>query len=734
MKKVCVITGSRAEYGIMKPLMRKLNKEVDLDVVVTAMHLEGKYGSTYKVIEKDGFNIVKKIPLNLVDTKKKTIAKSLAILNEGLVDLFEENTYDLIIILGDRYEMLPVANTALIYQIPICHIHGGEKTLGNYDEMIRHSISKMSHLHLVSAEEFRNRLLQLGEEENRVFNIGAMGVENVLNQEFLTKKDLEEKLDVKLDEYYVVLFHPVTLEKGQDKKQIEELLSALSEEGKQYIFIASNSDTGSDDIMNKIEKFVEKNPTSKIFTSLTTQIYHSLVKHSLALVGNSSSGLIEVPSLKVPTLNIGNRQLGRLRGASVVDVEPNKESIVEGFAKTREIKDFTNPYEKENSSSEGVRHILEFLKEENVLVKDFNDGNISGKGANNHLKEIEISDLLGRKEIVLNQSQLSTFFEDKTVLVTGAGGSIGSEICRQIIKFKPKSLILLGHGENSIYLIHRELLNTHGDSVKILPVIADIQDRDLMFDIMKKYQIDIVYHAAAHKHVPLMEYNPREAVKNNILGTKNVADAAKAAKIEKFVMVSTDKAVNPTNVMGATKRVAEMIVTALNDSEETQFVAVRFGNVLGSRGSVVPVFKEQIENGGPLTVTDFRMTRYFMTIPEASRLVIQAGHLAKGGEVFVLDMGEPVKIVDLAKKIIRLSGCTVPEIGIKESGIRPGEKLYEELLSSEERVSEQIHEKIFVGKVISKPLNEVTDFIEKLAELNNQELRDQLIDFAKQEE
>ncbi|MGT2910899.1 polysaccharide biosynthesis protein [Streptococcus cameli] len=358
---------------------------------------------------------------------------------------------------------------------------------------------------------------------------------------------------------------------------------------------------------------------------------------------------------------------------------------------------------------------------------------VVGKVSTSHLKEVDIADLLGRKEIVLDQSQLSEFFSDKTVLVTGAGGSIGSEICRQISKLKPKKLLLLGHGENSIYLIHRELTSKYVGQFAITPLIADIQDRELMFDIMENYQPDVVYHAAAHKHVPLMEYNPKEAVKNNIYGTKNVAEAAKAANVAKFVMVSTDKAVNPPNVMGATKRVAEMIVTGLNGTDETQFVAVRFGNVLGSRGSVVPVFKDQIAKGGPLTVTDFRMTRYFMTIPEASRLVIQAGYLAKGGEVFVLDMGEPVKIVDLAKKVIKLSGHTVEEIGIVESGIRPGEKLYEELLSSSERVSEQIQEKIFVGKVTPKPLEEVEEFISNILEDDAVLMKEKLIEFAKQE-
>nr|APZ79003.1 Polysaccharide biosynthesis protein [Streptococcus suis] len=362
-------------------------------------------------------------------------------------------------------------------------------------------------------------------------------------------------------------------------------------------------------------------------------------------------------------------------------------------------------------------------------IEDIMAGNMSVSA----FQEIDVADLLGRPEVVLDQDELNQFFKGKTILVTGAGGSIGSELCRQIAKFMPKRLMLLGHGENSIYLIHRELLEKYQGKIELVPLIADIQDRELIFSIMAEYQPDVVYHAAAHKHVPLMEYNPHEAVKNNIFGTKNVAEAAKTAKVAKFVMVSTDKAVNPPNVMGATKRVAEMIVTGLNEPGQTQFAAVRFGNVLGSRGSVVPLFKEQIRKGGPVTVTDFRMTRYFMTIPEASRLVIQAGHLAKGGEIFVLDMGEPVQILELARKVILLSGHTEEEIGIVESGIRPGEKLYEELLSTEERVSEQIYEKIFVGRVTNKQSDIVNSFINGLLQKDRNELKDVLIEFAKQE-
>ena len=383
---------------------------------------------------------------------------------------------------------------------------------------------------------------------------------------------------------------------------------------------------------------------------------------------------------------------------------------------------------------EEYERILTLCKATNATVKAMPkyEEVVTGKVRVSKLREIDISDLLGRKEVVLDQTSLKSNIEGKTVLVTGAGGSIGSELCRQIARFNPDRLLLLGHGENSIYLIHKELYNQYGSKFEIIPVIADIQDRERIFQIMENYRPDRVYHAAAHKHVPLMEYNPKEAVKNNIYGTRNVAEAAKATGVTKFVMISTDKAVNPPNVMGATKRIAEMVVTSLNEEGKTMFAAVRFGNVLGSRGSVVPLFKEQIAKGGPVTVTDFRMTRYFMTIPEASRLVIQAGALMHGGEVFVLDMGEPVKILDLAKKMISLSGHSEADINIVETGIRPGEKLYEELLSTQERVDEQVYEKIFVGNVHAPAKKEDDDFIDTLLELNETELKQRLIDFAQQ--
>ncbi|MCQ6274666.1 polysaccharide biosynthesis protein [Bacillus sp. V3B] len=355
---------------------------------------------------------------------------------------------------------------------------------------------------------------------------------------------------------------------------------------------------------------------------------------------------------------------------------------------------------------------------------------VTGKVSVSQIRDVEVKDLLGREPIELDISSISNKLTGKTVLVTGAGGSIGSEICRQIARFSPEKLLLLGHGENSIYSIDMELRKTYMEEFEIIPLIADVQDRGRIFDIMSKYKPDVVYHAAAHKHVPLMEYNPAEAVKNNIFGTRNVAEAADAFGVKNFVLVSTDKAVNPPNVMGATKRFAEMVIQNLAKESKTKFVAVRFGNVLGSRGSVIPLFKKQIQAGGPVTVTDPEMTRYFMTIPEASRLVIQAGALARGGEVFVLDMGEPVKIVDLAKNLITLSGYTIEEIGIKFSGIRPGEKLFEELLNDNEVQNKQVFPKIFIGKAVPMGKQELYEVIETLPDKDPVELKETLVEIA----
>ena len=347
------------------------------------------------------------------------------------------------------------------------------------------------------------------------------------------------------------------------------------------------------------------------------------------------------------------------------------------------------------------------------------------------LRNVEIEDLLGRDPVELDQTLIEKQLRGKRILVTGAGGSIGSEICRQVSSFRPKELIILGHGENSIYQLNMELLGKYAEHFRITPVIADVQDRKRIFEVMEKYRPDVVYHAAAHKHVPLMEINPREAVKNNILGTRNVAEAANHAKVKTFVMISTDKAVNPPNIMGATKRLCEMIVQDMaTKSDSTKYVAVRFGNVLGSRGSVIPLFKKQIAKGGPITVTHPDIVRYFMTIPEAAQLVIQAGSLARGGEIFVLDMGKPVRIVDLAKNLIRLSGYSEDDIEIKFTGLRPGEKMYEELLNDGEINPKQIFPKIHIGIADNSKIDRVYDFIEKFEDYSEQELHDELIDIA----
>ncbi len=356
---------------------------------------------------------------------------------------------------------------------------------------------------------------------------------------------------------------------------------------------------------------------------------------------------------------------------------------------------------------------------------------VTGKVSVNQFRDVQVEDLLGRDPIELDIDSISEYITDRVVLVTGAGGSIGSEICRQLSKFYPRKLILLGHGENSIYSIEMELREKYPNrEIEIITEIADIQDEKKMMSVMSCYQPDVVYHAAAHKHVPLMERNPEEAVKNNILGTVNVAKAASWHGVKTFVMISTDKAVNPTSVMGASKRLAEMMIQHLDRKSETRFVAVRFGNVLGSRGSVIPLFKNQIQKGGPVTVTHPDMVRYFMTIPEASKLVIQAGALAKGGEIFVLDMGEPVKIVDLASNLIKLSGNSIDEIGIEFTGIRPGEKLFEELLKHDEVHEQQVYPKIYIGKASTLYIKEIEEILNTFNIYEKAKLKQKLLELA----
>lgn len=325
---------------------------------------------------------------------------------------------------------------------------------------------------------------------------------------------------------------------------------------------------------------------------------------------------------------------------------------------------------------------------------------INGDVSVSKLKEVEIEDLLGRDPIQINTEEILNSVHNKVILVTGGGGSIGSELCRQIAAHHPKQLIILDIYENSVYEIQQELLRKYPELNQVV-LIASVRNTARIEKIFETYRPDIVYHAAAHKHVPLMETSPNEAIKNNVFGTYKTAQAAAKYGVKKFVLISTDKAVNPTNIMGASKRICEMVIQMMNHTTDTNFVAVRFGNVLGSNGSVIPLFKQQIAAGGPVTVTDPNIIRYFMTIPEAVSLVLQAGAYARGGEIFVLNMGEPVKILDLATNLIKLSGYKPGEdIEIKFTGLRPGEKMYEELLMNEEGLKETANKMIFIGKPI----------------------------------
>ena len=371
-----------------------------------------------------------------------------------------------------------------------------------------------------------------------------------------------------------------------------------------------------------------------------------------------------------------------------------------------------------SASNEVKRDILNICKETDCTLKilpgvyQMVDGEINV----NSIRNVDVLDLLGRDPIEVDIESIMGYVKDKVIMVTGGGGSIGSELCRQLVSHKPKQLIIFDIYENNAYDIQQELKINYPDA-NVVTLIGSIRNVSRLESVFAQYKPDIVYHAAAHKHVPLMEVSPDEAVKNNVVGTWNVARMADKYGVKKFVMISTDKAVNPTNVMGATKRICEMIVQTYNEISKTDFVAVRFGNVLGSNGSVIPLFKREIEAGGPVTVTDPNIIRYFMTIPEAVSLVLQAGAYAKGGEIFILDMGEPVKIDDLAKNLIRLSGYTLGvNMEIKYTGLRPGEKLYEELLMKEEGLQETDNKLIHIGKPIEFDKENFFDNLEKLKE------------------
>ncbi|MGL6105732.1 polysaccharide biosynthesis protein [Romboutsia sp.] len=401
--------------------------------------------------------------------------------------------------------------------------------------------------------------------------------------------------------------------------------------------------------------------------------------------------------------------LGNINDIEKIVKEYQVDEIIIAIAKISKIrkKEIINQCQKTKCKIKIIPGIYEFI-----------DGRVDIK----QIREVKIEDLLGREQIQTNLNEISDYITDEIVLVTGGGGSIGSELCRQISEFSPKQLIILDIYENNAYFIQQELIRKYGERLNIKIIIGNIRDENRTDEIFNKYRPKVVFHAAAHKHVPLMEESPGEAIKNNIFGTLNIAKLADKYKVRRMVLISTDKAVNPTNIMGATKRVAEMIVQSMNNVSETEYVAVRFGNVLGSNGSVIPLFKKQIEEGGPVTVTHPDIIRYFMTIPEAVGLVIEAGAIAKGGEIFVLDMGEPVKIIDLAKNLIKLSGLDLgSDIKIEYVGLRPGEKLYEELLMSEEGLIKTRNNKVFVAKPISINDEELNESLAELQKIINNE-------------
>lgn len=428
----------------------------------------------------------------------------------------------------------------------------------------------------------------------------------------------------------------------------------------------------------------------------------AVFKRRALIVGGGDAGALIIKELQKHQAALGIQICG------ILDDDPQKLGRdiygVKIIDNTANLKKWIREYDIDDviiamPSAPGtvIRRILQGCEGENVQTRilpglyELATGDVSV----NHLREVRLEDLLRREPIHIDNKEISEYLTGKRVMVTGGAGSIGSELCRQIARFDPEFIVVFDYNENALYQLELEMKQTF-PHVTFLPVIGSIQDITRLDQVFQQFRPQVVFHAAAHKHVPMMEHNPGEAIKNNIFGTKNVAEAADRYGVEKFVLISTDKAVNPTNVMGATKRAAEMIIESLNNRSQTQFVAVRFGNVLGSNGSVVPLFKKQIAAGGPVTVTHPEVTRYFMTIPEACQLVLQAGAIGQGGEVMVLDMGEPVKIDDLARDLIRFSGLEPgKDIEIKYIGLRPGEKLYEELLADEENTTATKHKQIF---------------------------------------
>ncbi len=448
-------------------------------------------------------------------------------------------------------------------------------------------------------------------------------------------------------------------------------------------------------------------------------------RKNVLIIGAGSAGSALIKEI------LNSRQVNK-NVVGVIDDDPGKQGTfihgirvigtradIEEYAASLEVDEIMIALP--SASAKQIKEIVDICKETGCELKRLPGiyQLVNGEVDISKLKEVDVNDLLGREPVQVDLDSIMGYVSDKVVMVTGGGGSIGSELCRQVAQHQPRQLIIIDIYENNAYNIQQELKMKHPE-LNLVVLIASVRNTKRMDDIFAMYHPDIVYHAAAHKHVPLMEDSPNEAVKNNVLGTWKVVQAADKYHVKRFVMISTDKAVNPTNIMGASKRVCEMIIQTYNNRSETEFVAVRFGNVLGSNGSVIPLFKKQIEEGGPVTVTHPDIIRYFMTIPEAVSLVLQAGAYAKGGEIFVLDMGEPVKILDLAKNLILLSGHKPNEdIMIEFTGLRPGEKLYEEMLMEEEGLQNTENQLIHIGKPIEldeekflAQLQQLKDYVE----------------------
>lgn len=470
--------------------------------------------------------------------------------------------------------------------------------------------------------------------------------------------------------------------------------------------------------------------------------YGSSTYKNTFIIGAGDAGYILLKELS-------KNNIFRANVVGLID-DNRKNSVISGVTvvgTTYEILKLIPKYEVEqvflaipSISAYNKNRILNVLKEANVSVKVMSSGVAveDGESISKHLKDVSIEDLLGRGEVKLSQGEIRSYIKGKSILVTGAGGSIGSQIVREIFKFKPSQLVLVDVNENSLYMLERDLdfEKSHSkdyDDISYISEIVSIREKDALAEVFDKYKPSVVFHAAAHKHVPLMERRPQEAIKNNVFGTKNVMDVAIEKEVERFIMISTDKAVNPTNAMGASKRLTEIILQSKGNKYKTKFAAVRFGNVLGSNGSVIPIFKEQIKKGGPITITHRNIIRYFMTIPEAAQLVLQAGYYASEGEIFLLDMGEPVKIIDLAINLIKLSGLEpYKDIDIEEIGLRPGEKMYEELSldyeSSEKTDNQMIYKNTTLDIDVEELDKKLVELKSMLGHSTNEEIRSKLFE------